>query len=338
MGVKSRTEIKAILSKQYSHVRITIINNLSDLEALVARRPDVVFLGMKFIPSRPVLGLASQRKIWLSEYFDREGIAYTGSGQSAIELELNKELAKQHLFDAGLMSAGFMVIQNYEQLTPDDITLTYPLFVKPTDRGGGKGVDAGSLARDFHQLRAKVRSLKVDLGADALVEEYLPGREFSVGILRQQHTGKYAVMPIELVAPPDKSGARYLSGHVKSADAEYNLAVTDKELRTKINALAVGAFHALGARDYGRIDIRLDAHGTPHFLEANLLPSLLEGYGNFPKTFMLNMKLAHKSIITNIISLALARQEINDTKFAITATAQGKVPPLSFVNNALEAA
>lgn len=309
MGVASRTAIQALLFKRYARVDITIVNNMSDLVALVAREPDLVFLGMKFLPHDPVLGRADAHKIWLSEYLDRAGITYTGSEHDAMGLELKKELAKQRLLDMGLATAPFMVVEAGKELEPDDVALTYPLFVKPTDRGAGAGVDAGSLVYGFQQLRAKVRSLAAGLRADALVEEYLSGREFSVGILKQEHTNNYAVMPLELVAPADKSGARYLSSRVKAADSEYHLPVTDGAVKSKINELAISAFHALGARDYGRIDIRLDKNGTPRFLEANLLPSLLEGYGNFPKTFLLNMRLNHEAIILTIVNLAFLRKQ-----------------------------
>lgn len=333
MGVQSRTEIQAILLRHYTQVNITLIDNLSDLLALTVRKPDMVFLGMKFIPSDPALGLSDSNKIWLSEYFEREGISYTGSEQDAIELELNKELAKQRILDAGLTTARFMVIRAQDKVKRDDISLQYPLFVKPTNRGGGKGIDVGSLVYDFEQLCVKVQSLGLKLGADSLVEEYLPGREFSVGILRQQHTKKYAVMAIELVAPPDKSGARYLSKKVKSADTEYNLAVTNTELKAKVDALAIGAFHALGARDYGRIDIRLDANGMPNFLEANLLPSLLEGYGNFPKTFLLNMQLKHEDLITSIVTLAFSRKHLRQSTLTSTALEQGTDMPVDFASD-----
>jgi D-alanine-D-alanine ligase len=220
---------------------------------------------------------------------------------------LNKDLAKQCITAAGLKTPKFQVISRDRQFTPDEVKLEYPLFVKPTNRGGGAGVDTGSLVYTFQQLQAKVRSLSDSLQSDSLAEEYLPGREFSVGILREAHTDRYAAMPIELIAPQDETGARYLSSRVKAMDTEYHVQVSDRELRAEINALAIGAFRALGARDYGRIDIRLDAMGTPHFLEANLLPSLLNDYGNFPKACLLNINLKHEPMILRIVDLAFWR-------------------------------
>jgi D-alanine-D-alanine ligase len=140
----------------------------------------------------------------------------------------------------------------------------------------------------------------------------LPGREFSVAILKDIDTGVYDAMPLELVAPADTFGERFLSAQVKSADTERNLPVTDPIIRTQISLLALNVFEALGARDYGRIDIRLDAQGVPHFLEANLLPSLLEGYGNFPKACLLNKGLPFTAMINNLVELAWARETMFD--------------------------
>jgi D-alanine-D-alanine ligase len=68
------------------------------------------------------------------------------------------------------------------------------------------------------------------------------------------------------------------------------------------------SFVALGARDYGRIDIRMDSHGVPHFLEANLISSLLRDYGNFPKACLLNSNIDYENMIYRIIDLSLSRR------------------------------
>lgn len=73
MGRSSREEIKAILSREFDHVGVTIVSDLMDLDRLVALSPDIVFLGMKFVPSNPELGLADPNKIWLSEYLEDRG-------------------------------------------------------------------------------------------------------------------------------------------------------------------------------------------------------------------------------------------------------------------------
>jgi D-alanine-D-alanine ligase len=311
MSRASSDAILAVLSKHYARVGVTIVNDLSDLEALVALQPDLIFLGMKFVPVDSSLDRQAP-KVWLADYLDEHNIAYTGSSQKAHELELNKQLAKQRVLDAGLSTTPFYVARRNQKLNPEDIRLAFPLFIKPTNRGGGLGIDANSVANNFYDLETKIRSIATNLKSDALIEHYLPGREFSVAILKQEGPEDFAVMPIELIAPPDKQGLRLLSGKVKASNREQAIVVTSGIIKSKITSLAFGVFEALGARDYGRIDIRLDKAGTPHFLEANLLPSLISGYGSFPKACALNIRLGYEQMILSIVRLGLAHQPTPD--------------------------
>ncbi len=307
LSEESCRAIFAVLAKNYATVGVTIVNNLSDLQALVALRPDLVFLGMKFIPEDSELGLNDPKKIWVAKYLSENNIAHTGSSHIAHELELNKPLAKQRVVAAGLKTSPFFVAGKKWLESPGGTSLPYPLFVKPANRGGGVGIDSDSVGRDATALRSKVQSIAASLQADSLVEEYLPGREFSVAILKNSLTSEFAVMPIELIAKPDKHGVRVLSEEVKSANSEQAVEVADKAIRAKVSELAFDVFVALGARDYGRVDIRLDVSATPHFLEANLIPSLISGYGSFPKACVLNLGLDYEPMILNIINLGLAR-------------------------------
>ena len=309
MGRASRQAIFDLLKKHYTRVDITIINELSELEALVERRPDLIFLGMKSIPINPELGTQDPDKIWITDYLDQQGIAYTGSNQLAQELEFDKSLAKQRMDTAEINTSPFYVAVQGEPLTADKIELEYPLFVKPTNRGGGLGIDSNSVVHTFEALHAKVQTIAEELQADSLIEQYLPGREFSVAILREENSLDLTAMPIELVAPADKQGIRILSEAIKSADAEGFMAITEPMLKAEVEELALDAFRALGGRDYGRIDIRLNKDGAPQFLEANLIPSLIDNYGSFPKACRLNKALNYSQMILRIVQLALARHE-----------------------------
>lgn len=313
MSERSRLAIHRILSRHYRRVGITIVDNQSDLDGLVANSPDLVFLGLKFIPKNPALGRLDPERIWLSDYLDAHGIAYTGSAREAQELELDKSLAKGRVADFGLPTPPFLVAARHTRPAETDITLNYPLFIKPGNRGGGLGIDGDSVVNDFAQLLAKTASIATELDSDSLIEQYLPGREYSVAILKQQDLGRYFVMPIELVAQANPSGARILSGDTKSANSEGILEVPGGAIRQAVNTLALDVFHALGARDYCRIDIRLDAHGAPQFLEANLIPSLIDGYGSFPKACALNIGLGHEQMILSIVRLGLVRSHQNIT-------------------------
>lgn len=307
MSQESCDGLITVLSKHYAEVGVTTVNNLSDLKRLVASKPDLVFLGMKFVPMDPALGLLSPAKIWVTKYLDEFGVAYTGSGHVAHKLELNKPLAKQRALDAGISTSPFHVIKQNQQPIWDDISLAFPMFVKPTNRGGGLGIDSDSVVHNFDQLQAKVASIATGLQSDSLIEEYVPGREFSVAILKNEYSGEFSVMPIELVTEPNAQGIRLLSSAIKTSNSERAIEVTDKVIKSKVSALAIDIFHALGAQDYGRIDIRLNESGTPQFLEANLIPSLISGYGSFPKACVLNLNLDYEPMILSIVRLALAR-------------------------------
>lgn len=307
MSQKSCDAIFAVLKKHYAEVGITTVNNLADLEALVSKTPDLVFLGMNFIPINTVLGLINPGKIWLSEYLDKHNIAYTGSGQMAHQLEVSKPLAKERVLAAGLNTSNFYVAGQHQTVFAADVDLVYPLFVKPTCMGGGQGIDSDSIVYNFDQLSSKVGSIAEKFKTDSLIEEYLEGREFSVAILKQEQGEEYVAMPVELIAPLGSQGERILSGDIKSADTERCIAVTDEIILSQVTDLAMNVFHAIGARDYGRIDIRMNGLGIPQFLEANLIPSLIKGYGNFPKACLLNLGLGYEPMILQIAELGLKR-------------------------------
>lgn len=304
MSYQSRIEAKAALERYYKHVRITNITSLSDLDELVARKPDLAFMGMKFIydNSQP-----QPKKVWISGYLAAAGIAYTGSDQTASMLEHNKQLSKHVVAGRGLKTAKSKLIKQGEIVDPADIDIDYPLFVKPVDGGGGSGINDNSLVENYDQLKTQLSWLFDSCHTDALLEAYLPGREYSVGVIKKRFSDGYYTLPLEIQAPVNQSGSRFLSSRIKQADSEQTLAVTDPVIRAKINQLALDCFESLGADDYGRIDIRLDQNGQPNFLEANLLPSLLNNYGNLPKAAKLNLGLEHGQLLHKIAELGLAK-------------------------------
>ena len=309
MSKGSYNKILSVLKKYYTNVGVSIVNNLDDLETLVLKRPDLVFLGIKFLPSDNSLGLEDPNKIWISSYLDRYGIEYTGSGKITHEMDFNKHLAKQCVLDAKLSTSAFHVIdKNQKQIREDNISLRFPLFIKPTNRGGGIGINSKSVVYNIDELRLKVNSISNIFNSDSLIEEYLPGREFSVAILKNENSEKFSLMPIELIAPLNKSGTRLLSKKIKSSNTESVIKVTDENIKSRVSNIAMDVFSALSARDYGRIDIRLDRFGHPQFLEANLIPSLIDGYGSFPKACMINLGVNYENMIIKIVNLGLSRK------------------------------
>ncbi len=311
MSKPSRNAIWALLSKHYASVEITTVTNLADLEALALRNPDLVFLGTEYVLDAQS-DLAIDNKLWVSRFLDANDIAYTGSSQMALELGRDKAKAKMAVADAGLSTSPFYVAGSNKLLSETNDDLSFPLFVKPISRGGGVGIDNDSVVHNQEELHAKVTSIALQHQSDSLVEKYLPGREFSIAILKNEVSRELIVMPLELIAPLDMNGNRILSAAIKSSDTESFIGVEEITLRTKIIDFAVDAFRALGARDYGRIDVRLDDRGEPQFLEVNLLPSLIEGYGNFPKACQLNIGMEYQEMILSIVKLGLGHNNLSE--------------------------
>lgn len=313
MSLKSCEAIVSVLKKHYQTVGVTLVNNIFDLNDLLILNPDLVFMGMKFVPTNTKLGRLDPNKIWITKFLDEHGINYTGSGYASHDFELNKQSAKKRVADFGLNTSNFVVAEQSTHLQEKDIKfLKYPLFVKPTDRGGGLGIDEKSIVNNFKQLLGKVNQIAKTYKSDSIIEEYLPGREFSVAVIKNQMNGKNSAMPLELVAAEDSNGARVLGGAMKSSNSELVLDVTEPELKEQLNELALNAFEALGAKDYGRIDIRLDKKGVPQFLEANLLPSLISGYGSFPKACVMHKDLGYEDMILTIANLGFKNLEDTD--------------------------
>jgi D-alanine-D-alanine ligase len=311
MSRASCAAIYEVLSKRYTDVGVTVINTPADLQTLLDNPPDLVFLGMEFVPVDLSLGIADPDKIWIGNFLDARDIAYTGSASRAHELQRNKNLAKQRVLDSGLSTSPFCVAKRDEVFNEPDLHLEYPLFVKPTDRGGGLGIDSRSVVHNFNQLSERISYISRELRSGSLIEQYLTGREFSVSVFKDILTKEYIALPVELIAPLDEYGARLLSGEIKSSNTDQAIEVVDSELSEQICSFGLDVFSALGARDYGRIDIRLDSEGTPQFLEANLLPSLISGYGSFPRACVINLGLQYEDMIYQIVDLAFERKYIS---------------------------
>lgn len=321
MSEQSCDAIFDVLAGKYRDVGVSIVNSMEDLEVLVGLKPDLVFLGMKFLTLNSDFASGVSTKLWISEFLDKHDIAYTGSDQLAQNLEQHKSLAKQKVDGEGLRTAAFFVVKQSHEGVIDTKSLKFPLFVKPLDMGGGKGIGSDSVVRNIKELNSRVRSIVADLKADVIVEEYLSGREFSVAVLKREISDEFDVMPIEIVAPKDEHGQRILSRNVKLQDSENSFLILDKDIQSSVCDFAMGVFNALGARDYGRIDIRFDDQNNPHFLEANLIPSLKKSIGNyFPKSCLNNLGLDYDRMILRIVTLAFDRSVTQPTVECVQAS------------------
>jgi D-alanine-D-alanine ligase len=308
MSSKSSTMIKNALQKHYTKVGIYVVNSVEDLERLADSKPDVVFIGFKKIPKYGLSPETTDYNIWIAQYLADRGILTTGSPSTAIKLEQNKEKAKDAVLAAGFATSPYFVASTGQYKLESDLPIDFPLFLKPPNQGAGAGVDAESVVRTFAEYEAKILSLSEENGSDALVEKYYSGREFTVALMRDSATEKLLIMPIEQLPLKNSRGDAVIGHAMKESDTETAVSLIENEvIKQAVSTLAHAVFTTLGARDYGRIDMRLDEYGVPHFLEANLIPGLIDGSGNFQKACEMNIGMKHEEMIVHLVELARNR-------------------------------
>ncbi|MDC6483264.1 D-alanine--D-alanine ligase [Candidatus Pelagibacter sp.] len=290
-------EILKILSKRYNNVIITKITSERDLEKLVIRKPDLVFSGVKYF-------LFKNKKIWLNDYLERYEIPYIASNVAALNNESDKNRAKKIMQIAKIKTADFFITNPGEYLTKNSIPIKFPLFIKPIKGGDSIGVDKNSIVLNFKSFVAKVLDIKIKQNSSSLVETYLAGKEYSVGIFENNTDGSLRAMPIEIIVKKNSNGHCILDFDVKKNDEEKVIPVTDIKIFNKLSKIAKDSFKALGGKSLGRIDIKMDSFGVPHFIEANLMPGLLRGY--FFRSCKLNLDMSYEDMIFSIANTGLS--------------------------------
>jgi D-alanine-D-alanine ligase len=213
--------------------------------------------------------LGSARESLVPALFEHVGVPCVFSDAAVLALCLRKDFCKQVVRDAGVPTAAFAVLEGAPAGPPQ---LAFPVFAKPLAEGTGKGVNLASRCDTPAALQRTARRLMEKFQQPVLVEEYLPGREFTVGIVGTGDAAE-AIGCMEVTA---RGGAPLAYGYAEKQDwrarVEYRLPHDPEAVAATRMALA--AWRALGCRDGGRIDLRSDAQGVPHFIECNPLAGL----------------------------------------------------------------
>jgi D-alanine-D-alanine ligase len=224
-------------------------------------------------------------------------IPYTASRVQTNAISLDKTLTKRIWRDRRLPVAPFQeFILGDESLRPD---LNFPLFVKPAREGTGMGVDARAVVSDEAELREQVHRVIERYNQPALVETFLPGREFTVGVLGRRdavassrHPEWYEKDGFHRFPILELDSSRSVTPNIYSQQAKSMSigqegapdyicpAILDPELDRKLQYFARRAHTLLGALDVSRTDVRLDAEGNPRLMEINTLPGLTKGYSD----------------------------------------------------------
>jgi D-alanine-D-alanine ligase len=219
---------------------------------------------------------------------DYLNIPYTGSDTFSLALALNKTLTKKILKAENIPTPNFQLFVKGTEVLDSD--LRFPLIVKPNCEGSAKGINKTNVVHNSADLTLKVKECINIYRQEALVEEFIEGKELTVGILEN---GKTRVLPILEIdfSNCKKSGEYFYSWKMKEFQGNRELGLVpefycparlNKETEEKIKDVALRTHRAVGCLDISRTDIRLDNNNVPYVLEINPLPGLDPQESNFP--------------------------------------------------------
>ncbi|HNP34260.1 MAG TPA: ATP-grasp domain-containing protein [Woeseiaceae bacterium] len=275
------------------------IGNLRELAArLVAGdRWDIVF---NICEGMHGLGREAQVPALLDAY----EIPYVFSDPLVCALTLHKGMTKDVVRAAGVPTPDFHVVNEITDI--QNVNLEYPLFAKPIAEGTGKGVSRLSKIDNAAQLERICRKLLREYKQAVLVERFLPGREFTVGVIGTGRRAKaLATTEIVLLQGADADVYSYRNKEFCEELVQYKL-LQQGALREQIEAVVVKAWKALGCRDGGRVDVRLDEQGQVHFLEVNPLAGIHPEHSDLP-IMATQIGVSYKELIRRIMRSALSR-------------------------------
>ncbi|HON58884.1 MAG TPA: hypothetical protein PLT45_05050 [Smithella sp.] len=243
------------------------------------------------------------REAQVPAVLDAYNIPYTFSDPLGHAITLHKGITKRILRDAGIPTPDFFVVNDEKDV--DEISLPFPVFAKPVAEGTGKGINALSKISHRKNLKKICKHLLKTFRQPVLVETYLPGREFTVGILGTGREAR-AIGALEVVLKPHAEQNAYSYENKEHYDTlvEYIL-VQDAEAEKAMD-IALRVWRVLDLKDAGRIDLRSDSEGIPHFLEVNSLAGLNPVRSDLP-ILCSKIGMSYHQLITTIMMSALQR-------------------------------
>jgi D-alanine-D-alanine ligase len=278
----------------------------------MAFAPDVVFNlceslsgDARFEPLLPLL-------------LEHAGVAYTGSPPLTLGLALHKNKAKGVLRAAGVPTPDAVCLQTGDVSA---VTLPFPLIVKPSREDASTGISAQSVVHERADLERQVRAVLARYRQPALVERYIEGREIYVSMLGRRgaavdllplHEIDFSEMPagrpriVSFAAKWDESSVEY------RGTKPVRCAGLPGDVAAQIAVVARAAWAAMELRDYGRLDIRLAADGTPYVIDVNPNCDLSESAGGFARAGRA-AGLGYDEVVRRIVDLAFQRRTHADT-------------------------
>jgi len=279
-------------------------------EVLQKTRPDIVF-NIAEGSSGPC------REGYIPSILEHLKIPYTASDPLTLNICLDKARTKEILAYYGLPTSRFRVVRDHNFSFN---SLHYPLMVKPLYEGSSMGIRNNSLVRNKEEMRERVEWLLKDYDEPAIVEEFLPGREFTVAMVG--NNGDARALPIveilfnslpEGVNPIYSYEAKWIWDQSENPLKIFECpARLSESLKTDIENACLRAYSVLRCRDWCRIDVRLDGSGRPHILELNPLPGILpkpEDNSCFPKAARA-AGMSYSQLINAVLDIACKRYRL----------------------------
>ncbi len=286
----------ALIENGYKTERIGNIRHL--LTALSSgKRWDIVFNICEGVNG---IGREAQVPALLDVY----DIPYTFSDVLVNSLTLHKGMTKRVIRDLGIATAAFKIIESINDITKIDIP--FPLFLKPVAEGSGKGISDDSLVTNYAQLKSVCSKLLYEYRQPVLVEEFLSGREFTVGIVGTGNSAR-TVGLMEVIFRENVKTKIYSYSSKNNYLDLIDYTLPDNETTALCYECALNAWKGLGCRDGGRIDIRFDKRGIANFIEVNPLAGLNPIHSDLPILSKMASGIKYNQLIGMIMDSAKTR-------------------------------
>ncbi len=240
-------------------------------------------------------------------------IPYTGSDPATLAIALDKTLAKKIVRQHQIHTPDFqLMVTGKERLSKD---FTFPLMVKPVAEGSSKGVVSKSVCNSEAELREVVREMVSKYQQPALIEDYILGREFTVGLLGERRPKALPPMEIVFLDTSDKTPVYSFQHKLDWNDRiRYDVpAKIEPSQIERLKAAGRAAFMALGCRDVARIDFRMDERGRVYFLECNPLPGLTPDWSDLV-LIAKGAGMDYRTLIGEILSGAIRRYKEREAR------------------------
>ncbi len=246
------------------------------------------------------------REAQVPAMLDLYEIPYTFADPLVMSVCLHKQQTKTLVAAAGVATPRSCVVRQLSDLV--GLRLAYPVFAKPLAQGTSKGVSPESHVNSLKELSGICQQLLEKFNEPVLIEEYLPGREFTVGILGTGDKSR-VLGTLEIVMRPGADSHVYSYRNKEDCESlvEYRLVRAEQDQQVSAaETLALLAWRSLEARDAGRIDVRCDASGQPQFIEANPLAGLHPTHSDLPM-LATALGITYQALIDEIVQSVLTR-------------------------------